>query len=82
MNPTDKRSEYVMITTSQGGVASVEPSRPDTKTALDVGKSGSLIDAINKMAEYGYRLLEGTVLVTQQHLSGSDVTVFMYREMF
>ena len=72
--------EYVSISTALGAVHDVNPRRPDTETALDAGKKGTLVDAINKMAEYGYRLLDGTTLVTECHISGAFVTVFMYRE--
>jgi hypothetical protein len=72
--------DYISISTSMGKVDLVDPQRPDTKTALEAGKNGTLVDAINKMAEYGYKLLEGTTLETEASLGGSSVTVFMYRE--
>ena len=73
--------EYVCISTSGGGVYSVTPENPNTKTALEAGRKGTLIDSINKMAESGYRLLDGTALVTDCSIGGANVTVFMYREV-
>lgn len=58
----------------------VTPHNPNTQTALEAGKKGTLVDAINKMAESGYRLLDGTALVTDCSIGGANVTVFMYRE--
>jgi hypothetical protein len=72
--------KYVMISTAAGAVHAAALSSPETGTALDAGKKGSLVDAINKMAEYGYRLLDGTTLVTDCAMGGANVTVFMYRE--
>jgi hypothetical protein len=72
--------EYVCISTSAGAVNSVTPDNPNTRTALEAGRKGTLVDAINKMAESEYRLLEGTSLVTNCSLGGASVTVFMYRE--
>jgi hypothetical protein len=76
-----KKYEYVMITTALGQVHTVEPKSPDTDTALEAGKKGGLIAAVNKMAEYDYRLLEGTAFSTEAHYGGSFVTLFMYREV-
>lgn len=72
--------EYVCISVSAGAVYSVTPENPNTVTALEAGKKGTLVDAINKMAESSYKLLEGTALVTDCALSGASVAVFMYRE--
>lgn len=72
--------EYVCISVSAGAVYSVTPENPNTQTALEAGRRGTLVDAINKMAESSYRLLDGTALVTDCALSGASVTVFMYRE--
>jgi hypothetical protein len=72
--------EYISISTANGAVHRVDPQGKDTQTALEVGKKGTLVDAINKMSEYGYRLLEGTSLVIDVSIDGAFVTVFMYRE--
>jgi hypothetical protein len=72
--------EYVCITMSAGAVYSVTPENANTKTALEAGKNGGLVHAINKMAESGYQLLEGTSLVMDCAISGASVAVFMYRE--
>jgi hypothetical protein len=78
-----KQVEYVMISTSQGKVYKIEPDAPDTLTALEAAKklNGTLVDAINKMAEYGYQLHPGTALVSDTSIDGAYVTVFMSREI-
>ena len=76
----DSTLEYVCITMASGAVDTVTPDNPDTKTALDAGKKGGLVAAINKMAEYQYKLLEGTKLVMECSLGGAFVAVFMYRQ--
>lgn len=63
-----------------GKVSDVYPKGPHTHTALQAGKNGTLVDAINKMAEYDYRLLEGTSLVMDVSLGGAFLAVFMYRD--
>ncbi len=48
----DSTLEYVCITMAAGAVDTVTPDNPDTKTALEAGRKGGLVAAINKMAEY------------------------------
>ena len=72
--------EYVCISMLAGGVDGVNPVTPDTKTALEAGQREGLMAAVNKMAEYGYKVLEGTSLVLNTSLSGASIAVFMYRE--
>ncbi len=56
--------EYVIIEFMDGKVDTISPDNPQARLALEVGKrpGASRVDAINKMAETGYRLLEGTVI--------------------
>jgi hypothetical protein len=56
----------------------ISPKRPDTDSATAAAKQEGLAGALNKLGEYGYRLLEGTVL--QLNLSAAEGTIFMYRE--
>jgi hypothetical protein len=73
--------EYVMIELQQGTVSSVLPDTPETKTAFDAAKNGTPIDAINKLGESGWRLLEGTVISGPTSFAGAFATIFMYREV-
>jgi hypothetical protein len=72
--------EYVCISMAAGGVDVVSPENPDTRTALEAGQQDGLMAAVNKMAEDGYKLLDGTSLVLNSSLSGANLAVFMYRE--
>ena len=45
--------EYVCISVSAGAVYSVTPENPNTQTALDAGRKGTLVDAINKIKQDG-----------------------------
>lgn len=72
--------EYVCISMAAGGVDGVNPENPDTKTALEAGQRDGLMAAVNKMDEYGYKLLEGTSLVLNTSLGGASIAIFMYRE--
>jgi hypothetical protein len=56
----------------------INPRRPDTDSAVEAAKKESLAGALNKLAEYGYRLLDGTVLPLC--LDAAEGTIFMYRE--
>lgn len=73
--------EYVTISVapqSFGQTVKVNPKRPDTDSAVEAAKNEGLAGALNKLAEYGYRLLEGTVLPLS--LDAAEGTLFMYRE--
>jgi hypothetical protein len=72
--------EYVMIEIQQGMVSSVLPESAQTHTALEAALNGAPIDAINKLAESGWRLLEGTVISGNTSFAGAFATIFMYRE--
>jgi hypothetical protein len=69
-----------MIELQQGTVSSVLPDTPENKTAFEAAQKGTAIDAINKLGESGWRLLEGTVISGPQSLGGTFATIFMYRE--
>ena len=70
-----------MIEIQQGAVSAVLPDSPQTHTALDAARSGTPIDAINKLAESGWLLLDGTVISGETSLGGAFATIFMYREV-
>ena len=78
---TPEAFEYLMIELQQGTVSSVKPDTPETRTALDAAQSGTPVDAINKLAESGWRLLEGTVISGSTSFAGAFATIFMYREV-
>jgi hypothetical protein len=73
--------EYVTISFtsgSRGQNVQISPKSSDTDTAVEAAKNEGLAGALNKLAECGYRLLEGTVL--NQNLAAAEGTLFMYRE--
>ena len=70
-----------MIEVEGGAVSSVWPDNPQTRAAIQAAQKGTVVDAINKLAESGWRLLEGSVIVGQTSLAGAFVTFFMYREV-
>jgi len=78
---TPQSLEYVMIELQQGTVSSVLPVTPETRTALEAASHGTPIDAINKLGETGWRLIDGTVISGPTSLSGVFATIFMYREV-
>jgi len=73
--------EYVIISFSSGShgdTVTITPKNSQTDTAVDAAKTQALAGALNKLAEHGYCLLQGTVL--HQNLSAAEGTLFMYRE--
>jgi len=77
---TPQTFEYVMIHLEQGTVSSRLPETPETITAFEAAQKGTPIDAINKLGENGWRLLDGTVVSGATSFAGAFVTIFMYRE--
>jgi hypothetical protein len=73
--------EYVMIELQQGTVSSILPESPETRTAFEAAQNGTPISAINKLAENGWRLLDGTVISGPTSFGGAFATIFMYREV-
>jgi hypothetical protein len=74
-----KPLEFVMIELQQATVSSVTPDTPETKTAFEAAQNGTPVDAINKLGESGWKLLEGTVISGPTSLAGAFATIFMYR---
>jgi hypothetical protein len=75
------RAQYILIEKDSRGVR-IYPSGPDTKTAENPNAGaflGSFIDAINKMTEYGYRLLQPGTIVGDRNLVEMHIAVFMER---
>jgi hypothetical protein len=73
--------EYVTLSItagSHGQTVHINPQGPDTDSAAEAAKTQGLCAALNRLAEYGYRLLEGTVL--HQNLNAAEGVLFMYRE--
>lgn len=69
--------EYIAVRINSGSVSEIGPMNPQTQSArLQDGSYGSVADALNKMAEYGFRLVPGMVIPW----SPDTCTVIMRRE--
>jgi hypothetical protein len=72
--------EYLTITILKGQVYKIEPQRADTESAMEAAKTDGIAGALNKLAEYGFRLLEGSTLLPVQAHGANEGVLFMYRE--
>jgi hypothetical protein len=75
--------EYIVIAVSEGFVQSISPQTPQSTTLLKPEGQGAKIDigvALNKMAEYGFRLMSGApIYLLHEHPSKVNYIVFMER---
>ena len=73
---------YAEIRVSSGSVEDVLPkgTEPQAQHALQAGKQGSVVDSVNKLAETGYKLVDGSIPTGAVSPSGANYILFMYRE--
>jgi hypothetical protein len=76
----DDQLEYAQISVGHGQVIDVGPhSEPQAAVALDAGKKGLVVDAVNKLAEVGFKLCEGTINQGPNHVGMANYILFMWR---
>ncbi len=76
----EKQIEYIAISVSSGAVFSITPSSPQTLSALAPGAHAEIGTVVNKMAEYGYRLIDGSISTGEVSPGGGNYIIFMERE--
>ncbi len=79
----NKRLEYIVIAVVEGAVHSITPSTPQTEALLGSSVQALKVDigfAVNKMAEYGYRLgCPAPIALREVHPTNASYILFMER---
>jgi hypothetical protein len=70
---------YVAITILKGQISNIEPKRADTESAMEA-KTGGIAGALNELAEYRFRLLDGSTPFPVQTHGANEGVLFMYRK--